>query len=361
MTQISEEMVLAALARVQDPDLNRDIVSLGFVKNLEIDGDAVRFDVELTTPACPVKDKLKNQCLEEVRALGATHVEVNMTARVRSAPVTGRQKIPGVRNVIAIASGKGGVGKSTVCINLAISLARSGARVGVLDADFYGPSVPTLVGLHERIAADPQNRLIPHEAYGIKLISMGFLVDRNQAVSWRGPMLHKMLGNFLYGALWGELDYLLLDLPPGTGDVQLSLMQGTPLSGAVLVTTPQEVALRDVEKGLQMFRSDKNPLPVFGIIENMSYYLCGSCSKKHRIFGTGGAERMAETFKIPLLGQIPLDAGVPSELGRGEPLMMRDPESPTARAFAEVAGQVVAEVSKVGSEWAVPGPGAMEV
>ncbi len=357
--KITEKAVLEALSRVQDPDLNRDIVALGFVKNIRITKDRVAFDVELTTPACPVKEQLREQCVKEVESLGAAMVSVNMTSRVRAAPVNQRQPVPGIRNIIAIASGKGGVGKSTLCLNLALALAQSGARVGLMDCDIYGPSQPSMVGIHERVQATPEGRIAPHEAYGLKLISMGFLVDRHQAVSWRGPMLHKMLQQFLFQVEWGELDYLLLDLPPGTGDVQLSLTQSVPIAAAVLVTTPQEVALRDVVKGLEMFRTVK--VPVLGIIENMSYFICGSCDKRHTLFQEGGGRRMAARYQIPLLGEIPLDGAIPSDLGKGEPLMVRAQSNPVAKAIAEVAGRVAAELSRASGLWAKPGPGAMEV
>ena len=359
MSRPSEQEILTALAQVRDPDLNRDIVSLGFVKNLKIEEDRVAFDVELTTPACPVKDQLRRECEQRVAALGVARVEVNMTARVRAAATPGRQSVPGVANLLAVASGKGGVGKSTVTMNLALALAETGARVGVLDCDFYGPSLPSMVGLHKPVMADGAQRLHPNQAHGLKLMSMGFLIERIQPVSWRGPMLHKMIQQFLYNANWGTLDYLVLDLPPGTGDVQLSLTQSVPLAGALLVTTPQEAALMDVDRGLTMFQGAK--VPVLGIVENMSYYLCGKCSKKHRIFGEGGAARIAQREGIPMLGELPLDPVVPSDLGRGEPLMVRRGDHPAAEIFRQVAGRLVAELSKRNHQWAESGPGAMEV
>ncbi len=359
MSAITEDAILKVLSRVQDPDLNQDIVSLGFVKNIEITGSSVRFDVELTTPACPVKEQLREQCLAEVRSLGVGDVSVNMTSRVRSAPVFGNQHVPGIRNLIAVASGKGGVGKSTVCINLAIALAKTGARVGVMDCDLYGPSVPSMVGMHNKAPMGGDKKLIPHEVHGLKTMSMGFLIERNQPLGWRGPMLSKMLQQFLFHVAWGELDYLLLDLPPGTGDVQLTLTQSTPLSASILVTTPQDVALRDVEKGLAMFKEAK--VPVLGIVENMSYYLCGKCSKKHRPFGQGGGQKMANSQKLPLLGELPLDPKIPSELGAGEPVVVRDGDGPLGKAFQDLAGQMVAQLSRISQTWANPGPGAMEV
>jgi len=359
MGKVKESAVLGALSRVMDPDLGRDIVSLGFIKNLRIERNLVRFDVQLTTPACPVKEQLKQQCIDEVKSLGVKNIEVNMTAQVRAAPTHGKQSIPGVRNIIAVASGKGGVGKSTVAMNLALALNQSGARTGLLDCDFYGPSIPSMTNIHGRAQGTADQKIVPHVFEDVKLMSMGFVVERTQALSWRGPMLHKMLGQFLFHVEWGELDYLILDLPPGTGDVQLSLAQITPLSGAVLVTTPQKVALGDVEKGMRMFQ--EVDIPVLGIIENMSYYRCGNCEKKHRIFGSGGAERMAKEFNIPVLGEIPLDPVIPSQLGQGAPLLSRDPGGQTGMVFRSVAGQVVAQLSKLGGAWAKPGPGAMEV
>ncbi len=357
---LEERDVLSALGGVVDPDLNRDLVSAGFVKGIHIEGGAVRLDLELTTPACPLKDFLRNLCVEALKKAGAERVAVRFDARVRAAPVHGRRRIAGVKNVIAVASGKGGVGKSTVCINLALALSQAGARVGVLDCDFHGPSLPAMVGLYERARADREQRIEPHRVYGLQLLSMGFVVDRYEPVTMRGPMLHKILQQFLFHARWDELDYLLLDLPPGTGDVQLSLGQIAPVSAAVLVTTPQETALRDVEKGLEMFIQSKTP--VLGVIENMSFFRCGSCDKKHRPFpGRGGAFRLAQEYDLPLLGELPLAVETPSPLGRGEPLLARAPESDAAATFREAAGRIAAGLSRLSDAWAVSGPDAMEV
>ncbi len=359
MAKLSEDAILRALASVNDPDLNRDIVSLGFVKNLVIEGDRVRFDVELTTPACPVKEQLKQQCIAAVRALGASAVAVEMTARVRAAPVAGKQMIPGIRNILAVASGKGGVGKSTIAMNLALALAQAGARTGLLDCDFYGPSIPPQVGLTKKVAVNERKQMLPHRIHSLAVMSMGFLTEPGQAIIWRGPMLHKVLTQMLFGVDWGGLDYLVLDLPPGTGDVQLSLAQSVPVSAAVLVTTPQEVALRDVEKGLRMFQSVQ--VPVLGIVENMSYYLCGKCAKKHEIFGNGGAARVARGYNIPVLGEIPLDPDIQGRPGHGQPLLVRERDSDAAQAFRACAGAIVAELSRLSTQWAQPGPNAMEV
>jgi len=281
------------------------------------------------------------------------------------APGRGKQSIPGVRHVVAVASGKGGVGKSTVAVNLALALAETGAAVGIFDCDFYGPSLPTLVGIHERARVDDQQRLMPHEVYNLKLMSLGFHVPRGEGVVWRGPMLTNSFRQLLYSTHWGNLDYLILDLPPGTGDVQQTLLDLVPVSGSVLVTTPQDVALRDVEKGLSMFR--RGHTRVLGLVENMSYYLCGSCDKKHYLFGQGGPARFAAESDLPMLGAVPLDARVPSEVGLGEPVMLREPKSVAAEAFREIAARIVPLVDALspeqrpGGDWATPGADAMEV
>jgi len=269
-----EKKILAALSQVMDPDLNRDIVSLGFVKNMKIDGGRVAFDVELTTPACPVKDQLKAQA--EAAALsveGVESVDIKMTAQVRQAAAlpAGGQGIPGVKHLIPVASGKGGVGKSTVSVNLALALAQTGAKVGLMDLDIYGPSVPTIMGVDEAPRVDG-NRIHPAEKHGVKFISMGFFLEEEKAVVWRGPMLVKMIDEFVANVEWGELDYMIIDLPPGTGDVQLSLCQKFALTGAVVVSTPQDVALKVAQKAISLFDSLKTP--VLGLVENMSYYVC---------------------------------------------------------------------------------------
>jgi ATP-binding protein involved in chromosome partitioning len=280
-------------------------------------------------------------------------------------PGSGKRPIPGVRHVIAVASGKGGVGKSTVAINLALALAEHAPRVGLMDCDFYGPSLPSLVGIHERARVDQERRLVPHEVYKLKLMSLGFHVPRGEGVMWRGPMLTNSFMQLVYSTHWGGLDYLILDLPPGTGDVQQTLADVVPVSAAVLVTTPQEVALRDVEKGLAMFRQCN--VPVAGIVENMSYFLCGKCSKKHHIFGSKGAEGFAKNAKLEVLGHIPLDTGVPSDTGLGEPLMVRQPESAIAAEFRAIAARVIDFTGALDPEqlasgkWATSGPNALEV
>ncbi|MCA9319752.1 MAG: Mrp/NBP35 family ATP-binding protein, partial [Planctomycetes bacterium] len=295
--------VLKALAKVQDPDLHRDIVSLGFIKNLEINGSKVSLDIELTTPACPVKDLMKKQAEDSINSLGwPSELAITMTAQVRAAPNLG--DAVQVKNIIAVASGKGGVGKSTVAVNLAYSLAKSGASVGILDADIYGPSVPHMLGRQKdrpsTVTVDGKQRILAIEHQGVKLMSMGFLVEADKPVIWRGPMLHGTLQQFFSDVDWGPLDYLVIDLPPGTGDIQLTLTQKIQVSGAVIVSTPQDVAMIDARKALNMFRQVN--VPVLGIIENMSGFNCSSCGHHEAIFGEGGAKDWAAREGIKFLG-----------------------------------------------------------
>ncbi len=342
-----EQEILDALRVVQDPDLHRDIVSLGFVQNLKIDGGTVHFEINLTTPACPVKDMLRDQARMAVARLPwVTEVGVKMTATTAVGRGQGAATplIPQVKNVIAVASGKGGVGKSTTSVNLAVALAQSGARVGLLDADIYGPNVPLMMGLKERPeVTGSDNRIDPIRRFGIKLMSIGFFLDEKKPVIWRGPMVHGAIQQFLRDVDWGDLDYLVIDLPPGTGDAPLSLSQLIPLSGVVIVTTPQDVALQDVAKGIAMFKQLE--VPIVGVIENMSYFVCPNCDAKHELFGSGGGERIAETFQIPFLGKVPLQPNVRSGGDEGQPVVMADPESPAAEGFRAVAGAVARQVS----------------
>ena len=352
---VSTEQVLQALKAVQDPDLQRDIVSLGFIQQLRVDGGRVAFAIELTTPACPVRDTLKEQARAAVVALpGVTQVDVTMTSRVRpSQAATGHRLIPTIKHVIPIASGKGGVGKSTVSANLALALARMGARVGLMDADVYGPSIPGMLGVTSAPAVDGRNRITPVVHQQVRIISMGFFIKPHVAVMWRGPMLHKTMEQFLGGVEWGELDYLLIDLPPGTGDVQLSLCQMIPITGAVIVSTPQDVALRVAQKAVQMFK--KLNVPVLGIVENMSGYRCPHCGKHDDIFGLGGARAAAERQHLPLLGAIPLSTVIRASCDAGRAVVASAPESPEAQAFMAAASQLAAHVSiQVMQERAVP-------
>ncbi|PIQ83468.1 MAG: chromosome partitioning protein [Candidatus Omnitrophica bacterium CG11_big_fil_rev_8_21_14_0_20_63_9] len=343
---VTSEHILKALRAVQDPDLKRDIVSLGFIKHLTIEGGKVAFQIELTTPACPVKDLLREEARTAVAAIpGVTSVEIGMTSQVRSSVALPPTMGPlAIKNIVPIASGKGGVGKSTVSANLALALARSGARVGLMDADVYGPSIPTILGIpHQQPEVDAQNRISPIEQYGIKVVSMGFFMKPEEAVIWRGPMLHKTVQQFLGGVLWGELDYLLVDLPPGTGDVQLSLCQTIPITGAVIVSTPQDVALNVAQKAVAMFK--KLNAPILGVIENMSYYVCAHCGTREDIFGTGGARQIAQRLELPFLGEIPLATPIRVASDAGKPVILTEPASPGAQAFVKAAEQLAAQVS----------------
>ena len=340
----NQEQVLDALRSVMDPDLHRDIVSLGFVQNLKVHDGRVAFTIQLTTPACPVKDDLKRQAEEAVRSLGDVNaVDVTMTADVRANPgAVGRDLIQGIRNMIPIGSGKGGVGKSTVSANLAVALAQTGAQVGLMDADIYGPSIPTIMGAQEQ--PRPGGRgILPVIAHGVKIISAGFFVRPDQAVVWRGPMLAKMIDQFLGQVEWGELDYLIVDLPPGTGDVQLTLCQRIPLTGAVVVTTPQPVAVNIAEKAIIMFNQLKCPL--LGIVENMSYWESRKTGEREYIFGSGGAEKAGEKWDIPVLGKIPLATTIRETSDGGRPIVLEDPDSPSAQAFSFVAKNLAAQIS----------------
>jgi len=342
---VSQEQVLAALRAVQDPDLHKDIVTLGFVKDVKIAGGEVDFTIELTTPACPVKDEMKAEAEGIVRRLpGVTAARATMTADVKARGGFGRQAVPGIRNIIAVGAGKGGVGKSTTAVNLAVALQRKGARVGLMDADVYGPNTPQMLGIEGGPEVSEAKHMIPPEAFGIKVISMGMLVPADQPIIWRGPMLHGAVQQFMRDVEWGELDYLIVDLPPGTGDVSLSMAQSVPVAGAVVVTTPQGVSVSDVRKAVAMFRQLN--IPVLGVVENMSYFVCGHCQERTEIFGHGGGVKMAEDMGIPMLGQIPIDTRVRAGGDEGRPIVSAAPESPAAKAFAEVAGRVAAEISK---------------
>jgi len=352
--RVSVQEVLQALSTVVDPDLKRDIVSLGFVKNLRLQDGRVSFDLELTTPACPLKEVMKQAAEEVVSALpGVEEVRINLTARVRPGPsLPQRVALPGVRNLIAVASGKGGVGKSTVASNLTVALAQTGAQVGLMDADIYGPNVPIMLGEHRRPGTNPQGQIVPLEKYGVRLMSLGLLTDERAPVIWRGPLVSKMVQEFLTRVAWGELDYLIVDLPPGTGDAQLTLAQSAPLSGAIIVTTPQEVALEDVIRALRMFQ--RVEVPLLGLVENMSYYLCPHCGQRAEIFRHGGGRRAAEQLGLPFLGEIPLDPEICLTGDQGTPLVVTHPQSPSAQAFREIASAVAAQVSIVNLTAHVP-------
>jgi ATP-binding protein involved in chromosome partitioning len=337
--------VLAALKVVVDPDLRRDIVSLGFVKNVAIDTGRVAFTIELTTPACPVKDQLRDQAAAAVRALpGVTDVDVQMTASVRSvsAPETGRTPLPGVKNVIAVGAGKGGVGKTTVSVNLALALAQCGSRVGILDGDIYGPNVPIMMGLRTQLTTDGK-KIVPAEKYGVQVVSMGFLTEEDAAVIWRGPMLHGAIQQFFREVAWKDLDYLIVDMPPGTGDVALSLSQTVPVAGAILVTTPQQVSLADTRRAVRMYQ--KLNIQPIGLVENMSYYACPNCHHEADIFGHGGGEALATSMEIPFLGRLPVYQPIREGSDSGVPLIVSEPGSPAGRAFVTVAERTAAQLS----------------
>ena len=341
---VTKEQVLVALRDVQDPDLHKDIVTLGFVKDVQIEGTEVDFTVELTTPACPVKEELKAEAEGKVAALeGVTAARAKMTANVSTRGGFGRQSIPGIRNIVAVGAGKGGVGKTTTSVNLAVALAQKGARVGLLDGDVYGPNIPQMLGLSGAPEVVGENRILPPEALGIKVISMGMLVPPDQPIIWRGPMLHGAIQQFMREVEWGELDYLVVDLPPGTGDVALSMAQSVPMAGAVVVTTPQGVAVSDVRKAVGMFRQLN--IPVIGVIENMSTFVCPHCSEATEIFGSGGGSQMSRDLDIPFLGDVPIDTRVRSGGDEGRPIVSAAPDAPAAKAFISLSGKVAAQIS----------------
>jgi len=341
---LDQKTALDALKKVNDPELRRDIVSLGMVKDLRVEGSIVSLKVELTTPACPLKDTIQRDVEAALRQAGATKIELAWGAQVRSAPGVAQSSLtPGVKNIVLVGAGKGGVGKSTVALNLAVALSSQGAKVGLLDADIYGPSLPLMSGTTARPNSKDGKKLEPLEAFGLKLMSIGFLIDPDQALVWRGPMVTGALLQLLRDVNWGELDYLVMDLPPGTGDIPLTLAQNVRAAGVVLVSTPQDVALADVIRAKLMF--DKVNIPVLGIVENMSTFICPHCRQETAIFDHGGAKTAAEKMGIRFLGEIPLDLAVREGGDRGLPIVAGQPDGPQAKAFLEAAQQVAAAIS----------------
>src|SRR5215470_4819206 len=343
---VEQASVLDALKVVQDPDLHRDIVNLGFIKDLKVSGGKVAFTIELTTPACPVKDQMRDQARAAVLAVpGVTDVDVTMSASVRATGIGGegpRAPLAGVKNIIAVGAGKGGVGKTTVAVNLAIALAKAGGRVGMIDGDIYGPNVPIMLGMKTQLTTDGQ-KIVPAEKFGLQVISMGFLTGDDAPIIWRGPMLHGAIQQFFREVRWVDLDYLIVDMPPGTGDVALSLSQTVPVAGAIVVTTPQQVSLADSRRAIAMYK--KLNVPTLGIVENMSYFVCAQCNHEADIFGHGGGETMAAELGIPFVGRIPIYQPIREGSDQGVPLMISEPDSPAARAFMAAAERTAAQVS----------------
>ncbi len=339
---ITEKQILEKLSQVMDPELHRDLVTLGMIKNIQINQNKVSLTVELTTPACPLKDKIRadvNDALNTIEGIG--EISIEMTGKVRSDGLKRDLMSSPVKNIIAVASGKGGVGKSTVSVNLAIALAQSGAKVGLLDADIYGPNVPTMMGVTE-LPPSKSNKIPPAEAYGVKVMSIGFLVKPGQALIWRGPMLHSAIQQFLRDVEWEELDYLVVDLPPGTGDAQLSLAQSISISGGVIVTLPQQVSLDDAERGMQMF--EQLNIPILGVVENMSYLVLPDGTQMD-VFGKGGGKKLAEKMQVPFIGTIPMEPEVRIGSDTGVPILISNPESEAAKSMQHIATDVAAKLS----------------
>lgn len=340
---LSESAILNELRKIEDPDLHKDVVSLGFIKNISIHSGDVNFDFVLTTPACPARDQMRDDAIALIQRIpGVRNVNVNMQAEVRQ-PQFQRSAIAGIKNVVAISSGKGGVGKSTVSSNVAVGMAKLGAKVGLLDADIYGPTIPIMMGKTDNTVEAHGNLLLPVEANGVKFMSMGLMAPGDKPLIWRGPMAHKALQQTLLGVELGELDYLFVDLPPGTGDVHLTLVQTVPVTGAVIVSTPQDVGLTISMKTYRMFVETK--VHILGIVENMSYYICSHCGDREEIFGHGIVSHVAEKLQIPFLGEIPLDRAIREQADKGSPVILSAPDSPSAKAFEGIIEKLAAQIS----------------
>jgi ATP-binding protein involved in chromosome partitioning len=347
MAQITEQLVLGALRNVREPELHKDLVTLNMIRDLKIKGDDLAFTIVLTTPACPLTAQIEKNCRDVLAQIGAQNVAIDWKSEVPADQRIRDQLAVSFHNTIAVSSGKGGVGKSTVAANMAVALAKMGAGVGLLDADIYGPNIPLMMGV-DRLPRAAGEKITPALAYGVRLMSMAFVVDPDQPIIWRGPMIHSAIRQFLTEVDWGQLDYLIIDLPPGTGDAQLTLAQSVPLTGAVIVTTPQEVALADALKGLRMF--EKLEVPILGIVENMGPYVDAKTGQKIAFFGEGGGERMSQRLQVPYLGSVPLDLNVREGGDAGKPIVSSQPDSLAATALNQIARQVAARISVINLE-----------
>jgi ATP-binding protein involved in chromosome partitioning len=345
MSKVSKERVLEALKKVIDPDLNKDIVSLGFVQDLEIDGGTVKFRLVLTTPACPMKDKMKSEAEQYLKEIdGVENVEIELDAQTKTSREP-EEALPDVKHVLLVASGKGGVGKSMVAVNVAAALKQTGATVGIMDADIYGPSIPAMLNIHEQPKA-ASGKMVPPVAYDMPVMSIGFLARDEDALIWRGPILHQVLRQFVNDVTWGCLDYLVVDLPPGTGDVQISLVQLVRASAALLVSTPQDIAFRDVRRAAVMF--SKVNVPVIGLVENMSYFVCPHCNEQTKVFPVSdesGLRKIAEGFFVETLAEVPIEPAIAESSEKGTPIVISEPDSKTAAIFKELAGKVAQKLS----------------
>ncbi len=353
---ITKEQVLEALSHVNDPDLKKDLVTLNMIENVAIEGNKVSFTVVLTTPACPLKDVIETDCRNAIAEYVSADAEVDLTfdSKVTTRRVDKKDVLPGVKNIIAVSSGKGGVGKSTVAVNLALSLLKNGSTVGIVDADIHGPSIPLMLGIKGKRPTvqqiDGKHFIVPLEAFGLKVLSIGLLIDERQAVVWRGPMVSSALRQFFTECIWGDLDYLILDLPPGTGDVHLTLAQQIPITGAVVVTTPQKVAMADARKGISMFKMEGMNIPIIGVVENMSWFTPAELPEnKYYLFGKGGGAALAEEFEVPLLGQIPLVQSIREGGDQGNPAVLQD-DAATTEAFMSFATTMERHVAIINSK-----------
>ena len=342
---VGVDQVLEKLSTVIDPDLKKDIVSMGMIKDLELNDDNLKFTLELTTPACPFNAEIEEDVRKAIDELGLKNFDMNVTAKVMEGrSLDADTGMATVKNIIGVASGKGGVGKSTVSLNLALALQQTGAKVGLLDADIYGPSIPLMLGMKDGFMEVEDNKLQPAESNGLKVVSFGFFAEQShQAAIYRGPIISGILKQFLVDTNWSDLDYLIVDLPPGTGDIPLTLAQTIPITGILVVTTPQDVASNVAVKAIGMF--EKLNVPIIGVVENMSHFICPNCSEKHYIFGDGGAKKISEQFNMPFLGEIPLNSGIMSGSDLGKPIMITNPDSPSAKAFRTSAKNIAAQCS----------------